>query len=70
MYPTGHVSDPTRSLHPSALVRWAKCTARAIAPWSGVERARSVDKPTVALTLGDAFMRLALLVRPQAPTVS
>ncbi|WP_124541484.1 hypothetical protein [Piscinibacter terrae] len=37
---------------------------------AAAERARSVDKPTVALTLGDAFMRLALLVRPQAPTVS
>lgn len=30
-------------------------------------RARSADKPTVALTLGDAFWRLALLVRPAAP---
>lgn len=37
---------------------------------AAAERARSVDKPTVALTLGDAFMRLALLVRPQAPSLS
>jgi hypothetical protein len=37
---------------------------------AAAERARSVDKPTVALTLGDAFLRLALLVRPQAPSLS
>lgn len=37
---------------------------------AAAERARSVDKPTVVLTLGDAFMRLALLVRPQAQSLS
>jgi len=33
---------------------------------AAAERARGADTPTVALTLGDAFMRLALLVRPNA----
>jgi len=37
---------------------------------AAAENARSAGKPTVALTLGDAFMRLALLVRPNAPTLS
>ncbi len=37
---------------------------------AAAERARGTDKPTVALTLGDAFMRLALLVRPNAPSLS
>jgi hypothetical protein len=37
---------------------------------AAAERARSANKPTVALTLGDAFMRLALLVRPNAPSLS
>lgn len=37
---------------------------------AAAERARGTDKPTVALTLGDAFMRLALLVRPHAATFS
>jgi hypothetical protein len=36
---------------------------------AAAERARAADKPTVALTLGDAFMRLALLVRPHAPSL-
>ena len=33
---------------------------------AAAERARAAGLPTVALTLGDAFMRLALLVRPHA----
>lgn len=37
---------------------------------AAAERACEADKPTVALTLGDAFVRLALLVRPNAPPLS